>query len=181
MNEEKRNELLISEKGSTELWTVVKAQNGPDIVSVDFNVQRPERYCKGPDEVTYSVKKKAYSSAEVEGFKKQLSNYYYEVLEMSVETNDDWGVDTIVSQDKYTEDINIGDAIVRNGKLFGLFIDGSKVDSPFHSCHAVSFKNGASVWLQGRSYARDNGFGYVSSIWSDSDEYIITLKLRNNG
>ncbi len=195
MKEEKRNEQLISEDGSAALWTVVEAENEPDAVTVIHDDWHPEDDPKpeGPDEVIYpvyspskgsktvkySVKKEVYSSSEVEGFKKQLSSYYYKVLEMSIEVNDDMGIEEITSKSTHTEDIDIGDAIVRDGKLFGLFIDASKFDSSFNN-QVLLFENDAAVKLQGTSYAEDV-YGMPSSYRFDKCDYIITLKLRDNG
>ena len=182
MCENKPDEPSRSTKNPTELWTVVPDKDSGGF-SVTFDVQRPEPYCKRPCPQVCRVGKETYAPEEIEAFREQLSGYCYRIEELSVEVNDDWGVETVVSTYTSEEKIDVGDAIIRDGKLFGLFIDGHACpfDSPFRSCYGVSFRDGASVWFQGRNHARYNAAGYVSSIWSDSTEYIVTLKLRGNG
>ena len=181
MCEKKPDEPLRSAKKTTALWTVTADKDSG--IPVTFDVQRPEPYCKRPIPQIFRVGKKDYAPEEIEAFREQLSGYYYEVKELSVEVNDDWGVETVGSTYTSEEKVVVEDAIICDGKLIGLFIDGHDCpfNSPFNSCYGVSLINGASVWFQGRYHAQYNAAGYVSSIWSDHTEYIVTLKLRDNG
>ena len=181
MENEKQEDRAKS--GVTELWTVLtKGDDKAGSIGLEFDVKRPKPYTKRQEPDYYRIKKAAYSSEEVERIAKQLSQYCYEITVNEIEENDDWGIEEIVSSYTETEDIDIGDVIVRDGELFGCFVDGHNFgyDTPGSGNYAVSFKEGASLWLQGRSCWRDNGAGFVSHIRSDSSDYIFTLRRRED-